>query len=88
MATVTNPDKSLMAALGPFKMEWVPLTAVTDLDTVTSRMVRPVAALYFPTQDASGNTTNSSCVVSGRTITIHDPDAGAASNGSLLIFGF
>jgi hypothetical protein len=87
MATVTNPDKSLMAVLGPFKMEWVPLTAVTNLDEVTSRMQRPVAALFFPTQDAN-NTGQSSCTISGRTITINDPEGGAASAGSLLVFGF
>ena len=85
MATVTNPDKSLMAALGPFKMEWVPLTSVSDEDTVTSRMVRPVSAMFVSTTDATGTTTNPSCTISGRTITINDP---ATSTGFLLVFGF
>lgn len=73
MATKTFVDKAIIAVLGPIKLEIVELTAVSDGDTFTSRLQNPRFALAFNDGDASGNN-GISAAVSGRTVTIHDPD--------------
>ncbi|MDY6957679.1 MAG: hypothetical protein SVK08_00845 [Halobacteriota archaeon] len=73
MATVTKPDRSLIGVLGPFKVEVVILTAVSDGDTFNSKLQNPSFAVAFNNGDASG-ANNISAAISGKTVTIHDPD--------------
>lgn len=73
MASVTKPDRALIAALGPMKMEVVILTSVSNGDTFTSKLANPSFALAFNDGDAGGSN-GISAAVSGKTVTIHDPD--------------
>jgi hypothetical protein len=84
MATATYADKSLMANLGPMKMEFAPLTAVGAGDTYTSRMQNPTHAAFFPA--LTNGTTSPHCTISGRTVTITNADT--AGSGFLLVFGW
>lgn len=84
MATVTKPDRSLIAALGPFKIEVVQLTSVLNDETYQSKLASPTFALAFPAADAGATTQNMSATVSGRTVTIRDP---ATTAVTLVIFG-
>jgi hypothetical protein len=84
MSTAVYTDKSLMANLGPMKMEFAPLSVVGAADTYTSRMQRPTHAAFFPT--LTNGTTSPHCTVSGRTVTITNGDT--AGVGFLVIFGF
>lgn len=84
MATVTKADRSLIAALGPMKMELVQLTSVSDGETYASKLANPTLALVFPAADAGGTSTNPSATVSGKTVTINDPPV---TSLTLLIFG-
>lgn len=83
MATVTKPDRALIFAAGPFKVELVHLTDVSDGETFTSKLANPSFAIAFNVGDAS--TANSiSAAVSGKTVTIHDPDV---TTVACLVFG-
>ena len=73
MATRSFEDKALIAVLGPIKLEIVPLTDVSDGDSFTSRLQSPLYADAFNDGDAGGSNSLSASV-SGRTVTIHDPD--------------
>lgn len=77
-------DKSMMAVLGPMKMEFVPLSVVGAADTYTSRMVRPTHALFIPT--LTNGTTSPHCTISGKVVTITNGDT--AGEGFLLVFGY
>lgn len=83
MATIVNNTPRIVA-LGPIKVEIAQFTAVTNGDTYTSRIQRPLFALAFNDGDASG-ANNISAAVSGRTVTFHDPDI---TTVGLLVFGF
>jgi len=72
MATRVKTDKSFILPLGPLKLEIIPLTAVTNGDTIASRLGNPTYAVAFVAADASG-TNDISASISGKTITIHDP---------------
>ncbi len=85
MATVVTPDKALIAALGPFKIEILQLTSVSNDDTVSSKLVRPIAAFMVPSVDATSTTQNQSATVSGQTITLRDP---AKTSQTLIVIGF
>ena len=85
MATVTFPDKSFIAALGPFKIEVIFLTSVTNDDTVSSKLVRPLAAWMFPAADAAATTQTQSVTISGKTLTLRDP---AVTAQTVVVVGF
>jgi hypothetical protein len=84
MATVTKPDRALIAVLGPLKVEVIQVTAVVDGDTITSKLANPTFALMFSTADAGGTSTNPSVTVSGKTLTLRDP---ATTTNTVLVFG-
>jgi len=84
MATVGFKKK---ASLGPVLVEVVNLTGVTDQDTYTTIMQRPLFAMAVE-QGADANSTVQAAV-SGRTVTLHNQTAGAAAGDiALLVFGF
>jgi len=85
MATVTYPDKAFIAAVGPLKLEFVWLTAVSNDQTYSSKLVTPLAAFCFPTADAGATTQNQSATVSGQTVTFRDP---AVTSQLLVVVGF
>lgn len=85
MATVTGADKSLIGALGPFKIEVVRFTSVSNDDTYVSKLVTVLAAFSFPAADAGGTSTNQSVTFSDKTITFRDP---AVDTQTLVIVGF
>ena len=89
MATVAFPDKAIIAALGPFKIEVVRLTSVSNTDTYTSRLSQPIAAFMVPGTDADSTTQNQSCTVgtgaNQKVITLLDP---AVTTQTLIVFGF
>ena len=90
LVTATNDNKSLIAALGPMKMEVVEITAVTDLDTYNSKLANPTFGFMFANEDAGAVSVNSSVVTTAdsRVVTLHNPPAGAASATILVLFGF
>jgi hypothetical protein len=87
--TQVQPDKALIAALGPFKIEIVRATSVSNGYTYTSRLAQPVAAFTFPSTDAGATAYQASAVVgtgaNQKVITIHDP---ATSSQTLIVIGF
>jgi hypothetical protein len=85
MATVTFPDKSFIAALGPFKIEVVFLTAVSNDETYASKLATPLAAFCVPTADANATSQNQSATISGKTVTFRDP---AVTAQCLIVIGF
>ena len=89
MATQVKPDKAIIAALGPFKIEVVQFTSVTNDQTYTSRLAQPFAALLFPTTDAGATTqTQSATIGTGanqKLITFRDP---AVTSQTLIVFGY
>jgi hypothetical protein len=92
MTTVAYPDKAIIAALGPFKIEVVRLTSVSDGETYVSRLAQPIAAFMFPGTDAGSTTQNQSAVVNAaatsatqKTITLYDP---AVTTQTLIVIGF
>lgn len=84
MATVTN---RALCALGPIKMEVVYLTSLTDQDTFTTLMSRPVFALTSEFNTDANSTAQAA--ISGKTVTVHNPTTGSG-NGSVVVavFGF
>lgn len=89
MTTVAFPDKAIIAALGPFKVEIVRLTGVSDAETYTSRLSQPIAAFMVPATDADTTTQNQSAVVgtgaNQKVITLYDP---AVTGQTLIVIGF
>jgi hypothetical protein len=83
--TVTKPDRALIAALGPFKVEVVQV-AGSNGDTYESKLANPTLALFLPHGDMGGTAWTGSAAVSGKTVTIHDPN-GTTSNYLLIVFG-
>lgn len=81
MATVAN---RFTGVLGPFKMEVLNLTSVTDQDTFTTNMQNPKFAMAVSNLDGGdGN----SIAISGKTLTITNTGlSGATVN--VLVFGF
>lgn len=84
MATITKGDRSLIAALGPLKLEFLIVTSVSNDDTITSKLANPSAAFMTPLGDAGG-TVNCSASVSGKTITLRDPSS--ASTHLVVVLG-
>jgi hypothetical protein len=84
MATVSN---RFMSVQGPFKMEVLNLTAVTDADTVVSNMQRPVFAMAVPGTDTASITVAIQIAISGRTLTINSSDL-SDEIVNVLVFGF
>ena len=84
MATVSN---RYVAVLGPIKMEVLHLTAVTDADTVTSNLQRPLFAVAVPGTDTATISVAINAAISGRTITINSADL-SAEIVDVLVFGF
>ncbi len=84
MATITKPDRALILALGPLKIEVIQLTSVVNGDTIASKLANPTFALLFPTADADSTTQNPSATVSGKTVTLLDPPTTACV---CLVFG-
>lgn len=87
MAAVTGskPDKSFIAVLGPFKIEFVHLASVTSGDTYESKLASPQFAVPFEIQVGASPSAVGVCNVSGKTVTITGVDA--ASEQLLLVFG-
>ena len=83
--TVTKPDRSLIAALGPFKIEVVRVESPSNDDTYTSKLSNPSYAVLLPAGDALGATVVPSASVSGKTVTLRDPVS--SLNHLLIIFG-
>jgi hypothetical protein len=87
--TVAFPDKAIIAALGPFKIEIVRLTAVVDGNEYTSRLSQPIAAFAAPATDAGAGADVTSCVIGTGTdqkvVTIHDPTTAGLT---LFVIGF
>lgn len=73
MATRVKADKSFILPAGPFYLEFIPLTAVSNDDTIESRLASPTYAFMVPTADAGGTSTNQSVTISGRVLTLRDP---------------
>lgn len=68
MATVTKADRSLIVALGPWKMELVHLTAVGNGETYSSKLANPSFAVVWP---ITANLTEvPTASVSGKTVTL------------------
>ena len=84
MATRQVTDKDLIFTAGPFKMEVVPLEAVVDNDTFVSKLANPSFALAINNGDAELAGCSISASVSGKTVTVHDPDI---STVLVLVFG-
>jgi hypothetical protein len=89
--SIAFPDKAIIAALGPFKIEIVRLTGVVNENTYVSRLSQPIAAFAVASTDAAGVST-SSCVVNAantaataKTITIYDPET---TGQTLFVVGF
>ena len=84
-----QPDKAIIAALGPFKIEVVRFTGVINGSTYTSRLAQPLASFMVPTADAGATTQNQSCVIgtgaNQKVITMHDP---AVTTQTLIVIGF
>lgn len=74
--------------LGPIKMEILNLTGVTDADTVTSQLQRPVFGFGVVYSDGSPMTAAINPSISGRTITINSTDLDGDDNMVLILFGF
>ena len=84
MATVTKPDRSLIASLGPLKMEVVILTGVVlEEETFVSKLANPSFAIAFNNGDAGGSNLISASV-SGKTVSVHDADI---STVVCMVFG-
>jgi len=87
--TVAFPDKAIIGALGPFKIEIVRLTGVVNGNEYTSRLSQPIAAFMVPTADAGATTQNQSCVIGTgsdqKVVTLHDP---AVTTQTLIVIGF
>lgn len=85
MATsITKPDRSLIAALGPLYLEFIICTNVSNDDTITSKLANPSGAHMMPLGDAGG-TVNCSASVSGKTITLRDPST--ATTHLVIVIG-
>jgi hypothetical protein len=92
MTTIAFPDKAIIAALGPFKIEVVRLTGVSDGETYVTRLAQPFAAFMVPATDADSTTQNQSAQVNvaataatAKTITLFDP---AVTGQTLIVIGF
>lgn len=83
MATRTKGDRALIFAAGPFKVELVHLTGVSNEDTFTSKLANPSFAAAFNLGDVGGDNAISAAV-SGKTVTVHDNASDAVL---VLVFG-
>ncbi len=83
-ATVSN---RFVVALGPIKMEILNLTTVTDADTVSTLIQRPLFAIGVSNSDETA-TNNTNISISGKTLTINNADFGGADECNILVFGF
>jgi len=87
MATEVFADKSIMNNFGPMKMEIIPLTAVANGETITSRMQNPQHAFMVADGDAGGAAAGSVAIggTLGRTLTLHDPPI---TTNIVIVFGW
>lgn len=83
--TVSKPDRSLILALGPLKVEVVQISSANDGDTYDSKLANPTFALFLPDGDMGGTAWTGSASVSSGTVTVHDPNV--VSTFILLVFG-
>ena len=84
MATVSY---RFLTVQGPVKMEVLNLTSVTDADTVTTNMARPLFAIGVSNSDETA-TNNTNISISGKTLTINNADFGGTDVCNVLVFGF
>jgi len=86
--TATKPDRALIAALGPLKVEIAHLTLVTTGDTYASKLASPSYAVVLPitAEDAAGDL-GPTASVSGRTVTLTGTYLAGAETVLLLVFG-
>lgn len=85
MATVNHADKAFIVANGPFKVEFMYVTAVTTGDTVSSKLSSPV----FAEAVRVGSVTTGNVVaatVSGKIVTLTH-DAGGTINCLVKVYG-
>jgi len=68
-------------------MEILHLTAVTDADTVSSQLQRPLFAIATPGTDTAAIAVAINAAISGRTITINSSDL-SSEIVDVLVFGF
>lgn len=86
MATVSN---RALCALGPIKMEVVYLTSVTDADTFTTLMQRPIFALCSETNTDANSTAQAAITADSKTVTVHNPTTGGGTGKvCVAVFGF
>ena len=85
MATVAN---RLQSVQGPFKMEVLNLTAVTDADTVSTLMQRTVFAIGVIGSDNSPATAAVNIGIAGKVLTINSTDCSGDEEVNVLVFGF
>ena len=86
MATVSN---RALCALGPIKMEVVYLTSLTDQDTFTTLMQRPIFALCSETNTNAASTAQAAVTADTKTVTVHDPTTGGGNGKvAVAVFGF
>lgn len=84
MATVSN---RALCALGPIKMEVVYLTSLTDADTFTTLIQRPIFALCSETNTDANSTAQAA--ISDKTVTVHNPTTGGGNGKvAVAVFGF
>lgn len=84
MATVAN---RFTGVLGPFKMEVLNLTGVSDQDTVTTNMQNPKFALGVNNTDNDTTSAALNVTISGKTLTINNANL-SSSTVNVLVFGF
>ena len=69
MAIIRKPDKSMIVAHGPFKAEYVRLTAEGTSDSFESKLANPQFATIEPIEGTT-NGTNMQATVSGKTVSL------------------
>lgn len=85
MATVSNRHT---AALGPIKVELLNVTTVTDADTVTTNMARPVWAIGVNNTDGETTSLAMNIAISGKTLTLNNANLTGSSVVNIIVVGF
>ena len=85
MATISNRH---VAALGPIKLEAINVISVTDADTITTLIQRPVWAMAVNNTDTETTSAAMSISISGKTLTLNNANLTASSEVNILVFGF
>lgn len=74
--------------LGPVKVEILNLTDVTDTNTVTTQMQRPLFGFGVVNTDGSPMTAAINPSISGRTVTINSADLDGDDDLVLIMVGY